>query len=225
MQNGNDTGQPPFAAFDVVVVAASAGGVQALLPFVQNLPTDFPIAVVVVLHLPPTSRHISCLPEILQRKTQLGVKWAEDREPLLSGNIYVAPQDRSTVIDAETGCLSVSPPKAFTTSLPAADPLFCSAAQRFGSRTLAVVLSGVLSDGAAGAAMIAQAGGRVLAQTASDAQFGDMPRAAMRRSRVGLAFASISLAQVIGNLVMVPGAAAWFGIGKAGVGAGLLRAS
>jgi two-component system, chemotaxis family, protein-glutamate methylesterase/glutaminase len=93
---------------------------------------------------------------------------------------------------------------------------------RFGSRTLAVVLSGLLSDGAAGAAMIADAGGRVLAQTASEAQFADMPRAAMRRSRVGLAFESISLAQVICNLVMVPGVAAWFGIGRAGVCARLL---
>ena len=82
---------------------------------------------------------------------------------------------------------------------------------------MAIVLSGVSSDGADGSAAIARAGGRVLTQTAAEAQFSDMPTAAMERSRVGLAFDSTSLARVITNLVMIPGAATWFAIGKAGV--------
>lgn len=108
----------------------------------------------------------------------------------------------------------VSSREKFGKHLPAADPLFSSAAQAFGNRSLAVVLSGVLSDGADGSAMIARAGGRVLAQSASEAQFWDMPSAAMKHSQVGLAFNSISLAQIIANLVMIPGVAAWFAIGK-----------
>lgn len=79
-----------------------------------------------------------------------------------------------------------------------------------------MVLSGALSDGAAGAATVARAGGRVLAQSASEALFADMPKAAMKRSQVGLTFDSIPLAHVIANLVMLPGVAAWFAIGKAG---------
>ena len=82
---------------------------------------------------------------------------------------------------------------------------------------MAVVLSGTLSDGAAGSGSIARGGGRVLAQIAEEALYSDMPIAAMKRSRVGLAFDSVSLAQVMINLVMAPGAATWFAIGKAGV--------
>ena len=205
-------------------MAASAGGIQALGSLLRNLPSGFSTPIVVVVHLPPASRYVSVLTTVLQLKTSLQVKWAEDGECLLPGTVYVAPQDRSTVIDPETGYLRVSSMEKFRRKVPAADPLFSSAAQAFGSRSLAVVLSGVLSDGAAGSAMIARAGGRVLAQSALEAQFPDMPNAAMRRSQVGLAFDSASLAHVVGNLVMIPGVAAWFAIGKAGVGARLLAA-
>lgn len=215
---------PPYAAFDVVVMAASAGGIQALIPLLQNLPTGFPAPIVVAVHLPPASRHESKLVSILRRDTWLDVKWAEDRERLLAGTIYVAPQDHSTIIDTETKCLLVSPVKETRERGPAADPLFFSAALAFKRRTLAVILSGVLSDGAAGASMIARAGGRVLAQSVSEAQFADMPKAAMKLSQVGLAFDSTSLAHVVSSLVMIPGVAEWFAIGRAGAGAQLLAA-
>ncbi len=211
-----------YAAFDVVLIAASAGGIEALLPLLANLPVAFPAPVVVVQHLPPVSRHVSRLAQVLQRHTHLKVKWAENRERLVPGRVYLAPQDRSTVFDEETGAFLIAGADGGKLERPTADPLFCSAAQVFGSRSLAVVLSGVLSDGADGAAAIALAGGRVLAQTAAEAQFKDMPLAAMQRSRVGLPFDSAALARVIGSLVMSPGAAAWFGIGKAGVGGRLI---
>jgi two-component system chemotaxis response regulator CheB len=207
----------PYAAFDVVVVAASAGGTGPLLRLLENLPSDFPCPIIVVVHLPPASKYVSQLPEILQRRTLLEVKWAENGECLLPGTVYVAPQDRSTLINTVTGRLLVSSTEELSKKTPTADSLFISAAQVFANRTLAVVLSGVLSDGAAGSAMVARAGGRVLAQSAEDAQFCDMPTAALKRSLVGLAFNSISLAHVIVSLVMTPGVAAWFAIGKARV--------
>jgi two-component system chemotaxis response regulator CheB len=209
----------PYAAFDIVVIAASAGGIPALIPFLENLPRSFPIPIIVVQHLPPASRYASKLDNVLRSRTALQVKWAEDGERPLPGTVYLAPQDRNTVLNTQTGCLTVTRAGDAKVARPIADPLFCSVAEIFGSRAMAVVLSGALSDGAAGSAAIACAGGRVLAQTASEAQFDDMPSAAMKRSRVGLPFDSISLACVIGNLVMIPGVAAWFGIGKAGVGA------
>ena len=211
-----------YGAFDVVVVAGSAGGIQAVVPLLQNLPRHFPTPIVLVLHLPPASKYVSRLAHVLQGKTSLEVKWAEDGECLLPGTVYVAPQDRSTAINTETGCLQVSSIQRCSRKLPAADPLFSSAAQAFGSRTLGVVLSGALSDGAAGCAMIARAGGRVLVQSPSEAQFRDMPIAAMKGSQVGFAFDSTPLAHVIASLVMSPGVAAWFAIGKAGVCAGPL---
>lgn len=215
-------GEHPYTAFDVVVVAASAGGIEALSSLLRTLPCGFSTPIVVVVHLPRTSMHVSRLANVLQRKTWLEVKWAEDGECLLPGKVYVAPQDRCTIVDPETGRLVVSSIQQSMMKVPAADPLFSSAAQAFGSRSLAVVLSGVLSDGAAGCAMIARAGGRVLAQSASEARFADMPIQAMRRSQVGLAFDSKTLAHVIASLVMNPGAAAWFAIGMTGVCAQLL---
>lgn len=211
-----------YAAFDIVVIAASAGGISALIPFVQTLPRTFPIPVVVVQHLPPASQYESKLDQVLRSKTALQVKWAEDGERPLPGTVYVAPQDRNTLFNTQTGCLMVSCPRDAKMAKPTADPLFRAAAETFGSRAMAVVLSGALSDGAEGSAAIARAGGRVFAQAAWEAQFDDMPSAAMKRSQVGLPFDSISLARVITNLVMIPGVAAWFGIGKAGVGAGLV---
>lgn len=212
-----DAGVPHYAAFDVVVIAASAGGIAALIPLLRNLPQSFPIPIIVVQHLPSASRHVSRLDQVLRLNTALQVKWAEDGEFPLPGTVYLAPQDRNTILSSKTGAFVVSGAASF--SKPAADPLFCSAVERFGSRVMAVVLSGMLSDGAEGAAAIARAGGRVLAQTSSEAEFDDMPNAAMKRSRVGLPFDSVSLARIVANLVMIPGVAAWFGIGKAGVGA------
>lgn len=207
-----------YAAFDVVVVAASAGGIQALAALMKNLPGDFPVPIVVAQHLPPASRYLSQLPAVLQRSTPLRVKWAEDAESLLPGTVYLAPQDRTTVFSPRTGRLLVSALPAHSSHNPAADPLFRSAAIAFQNRALAVVLSGVLRDGAEGSAAVSAAGGRVLAQLPSDAQFADMPRAAMNRSQVGFAFDTRALASMLIGLVMMPGVASWFGIGKAGVG-------
>ena len=222
MQSGSQPRKALHAAFDVVVIAASAGGIQALLPLLESLPFDFPTPIVVVIHLPPASRYVSQLEKVLQRRTDLHVKWAENQESLQSGTVYLSPQDRITVFDAKTGCLMVIGSENFRVAKPTADPLFESASEAFGSRAMAVVLSGILSDGAVGSASIARAGGRVLAQVSEEAQFADMPIAAMKRSRVGLAFDSVSLARVITNLVMTPGAATWFAIGKAGVCAQLI---
>lgn len=211
---GND-----YAAFDLIAVTASAGGVEALCSFLSALPAWLPAPVVVAQHLPASSVYVSRLAEILQRRTELRVKWAKDREWLFPGTVYLAPQDRCTSFDTETGLLRVTEKTGAERARPAADPLFRSAAKVYGSRTLAVVLSGALSDGAAGAAEIARAGGRVLAQASSEARFADMPRAAMRMSRVGLAFGAVALGRIVGSLVMAPGAAKWFAVGRARVGA------
>jgi two-component system, chemotaxis family, protein-glutamate methylesterase/glutaminase len=207
-----------YAAFDLIVVAASAGGVEALSVFLAGLPAYLPVPVIVVQHLPDKLLYASVLDHVLERKTFLRVKWAQDGECLSPGTVYIAPQNQHTVLHSETGLLHVTSDAGPDRIRPTADPLFRSAAQLFGSRVLAVVLSGALSDGAAGAAEIARAGGRVLAQASLEAQFPDMPLAAMQRSRVGLAFTANALAHIVGSLVMAPGAAKWFGVGKLGVG-------
>ncbi len=207
---------PEYAAFDLVVAAASAGGVAALGQFLSTLPRWFPIPLLVVQHLPSSSKYFSRLDAVLQRRTPLRVKWAEDGEPALPGTVYLAPQNRQILVDPETGALCFDD-EASRQRSPLADPLFCSAAHSFGSRVLGVVLSGALSDGAKGCEAIVRAGGRVLPQEIIGAEFPDMPRNAMLRSRVGLAFGPAALAHIVTGLTMAPGAAEWFGIGRAGV--------
>ena len=215
MRSSTQRGEGPYAAFDIVVIAASAGGIQALLPLLESLALDFPTPIVIAIHLPPISRYVSQLEKVLQRRTALQVKWAEDGGCLLPGTVYLSPQDRVTVPDAQTGRLMLTNAGKLRAATPIADPLFRSAGKIFGTRAMAVVLSGVASDGADGATAIARAGGRVLAQVPAEAQFPDMPTAAMKASGVGLAFDSVSLARVITNLVMIPSTATWFAIGKA----------
>ncbi len=205
--------EKPYAAFDVVVVAASAGGLRPLELFLSGLPFCFPSPVIVVLHLPSRLSFASRLVDVLQRKTKLQVKWAEDGELPRPGFVYLAPQDKLTVFDPYDGSLSTTGKPLNGRTKAAADPLFRSAARIFGQRTIGVVLSGALSDGAAGAWEIARIGGRVLAQSYCTAEYADMPRAAMMRARMGLAFDPCALAHVVVSFVMAPGAAEWFRVG------------
>lgn len=201
-----------YRGFELLVLAASAGGVTALELFLSALPSYLAIPVIVAQHLPRSKNYVSCLDMVLQRKTSLRVKWAENGEIPVAGTVYVAPQDKVTVVNAENGSIRTTTGDGKST--PLADPLFRSAAQHYGSRVLGVVLSGSLSDGARGAAEIVRAGGRLLVQSRGSALFGDMPRAALLKSGPALAFDPFALAHVVVSLVMAPGAAEWFRVGK-----------
>jgi two-component system chemotaxis response regulator CheB len=159
----------------VVGVAASAGGVEALQRLVEHLPADLDAALCVVLHIPSTGR--SLLAPILGRATKLTVVLATDGAPLRPGTVYVAPADHHLLIRADRIELSSGPKENGVR--PAADPMFRSLARSWGSAAVAVVLSGALDDGAAGALAVAQAGGRVLVQDPDDALVPSMPVSAL----------------------------------------------
>lgn len=199
----------PTAAFDVVAVTASAGGIPALKAVLATLPADFPAAIVVAQHLPPAARYRSSLDIVLQRATLLQVKWAEEGECLQPGVVFLSPQDRHLCFGDDV-ILHLSDGPKINGFRPAADPLFACVAAHFGARSIAVVLSGTLSDGARGAWDIARRGGRVLVQDYITAQFPDMPRAASQAAGADFTFAPVTLGHVLISLVMVPGAAEWF---------------
>jgi two-component system chemotaxis response regulator CheB len=166
-----DTLDPPADA--VLLVGGSAGSLEPLVHLVSTLPADLPAAVLVTQHIGEHAR--SRLPLILQRATALPVAAAADGEPLLAGHVYVAPPGRHLLVDAAGLRLSSGP--RVNRQRPSVDVMLATAASRFGPRTVAVVLSGVLDDGAVGAALVARAGGTVLTQ--ADADFASMPAAAL----------------------------------------------
>ena len=158
----------------MLVVGGSAGGIEALVELVAGLPADLPACVLVTVHIRGDVR--SSLPQILARAGALPAAHARHGEPLQRGRIYVAPPDFHLL--AAHGIAQLSSGPRVNGLRPAIDLMFASAARWSGSRVVAVVLSGVLDDGAVGSALVARAGGSVIVQDPGEALFASMPRAA-----------------------------------------------
>jgi two-component system, chemotaxis family, protein-glutamate methylesterase/glutaminase len=164
----------------VVAIGASAGGVESLRQLVRELPEDLPAAVLVVLHLSPTSR--SLLAPILERSGRLPASQATDHCELRNGRIYVAAPDNHLLIEDHEVRVVRGPSENGVR--PAVDPLFRSAAASFGSRTVGVLLSGSLDDGTAGMFEIKRRGGVTMVQDPKDALYPSMPASAIEHVAV-----------------------------------------
>lgn len=164
----------------MVVVGASAGGIEALQALVAGLPADFPAALCVVLHLHASSH--SSLPEILSRAGPLPAHHPHDGETIRPGCIYVAPPDHHLLVDGDT--LGVKKGPKESRFRPSVDALFRSAAHTRAPRVIGVVLSGVLDDGVSGLWHIKRVGGVAVVQAPEDAAFDPMPRHALEQVEV-----------------------------------------
>ncbi|MGE5540490.1 MAG: chemotaxis protein CheB [Gemmatimonas sp.] len=191
-----------MATFNVVVIAASAGGLDALEQIVAEIPRGFPAAVMVVLHTTPAAG--SAVPEILNGVGRLPAGLAEDGERLSPGRIYVAPPDRHMIVDGDKIRLALTPKEHFMR--PAADPLFRSAARSFGRRAIGIVLSGSGRDGAEGLAAIKAAGGTTIVQDPKDAPFSSMPLSALAVRLPDHCLPSRYIASLVERLVRPDGA-------------------
>ena len=161
---------------DLIVIGASAGGLDALQQLVRTLPADFPASILIVLHSSPHTR--SVVPQILSRAGKLKVSHPNDGEAFAHGHVYVAPPDFHMLI--ERNRLRVVKGPRENLHRPAIDPLFRSAAAANGPRAIGVVLSGMLDDGTSGLMMVRAAGGVALVQSPDTALFPDMPRNALK---------------------------------------------
>jgi two-component system, chemotaxis family, protein-glutamate methylesterase/glutaminase len=162
---------------DIVVVGASAGGVQALRLVVQGLPRDFAASVLVVVHIPPTGDSI--LPALLTKAGALTATHARNGERLERRRVYVAPPDHHLLVQPHKR-LAVSRRGPRENGFrPAIDPLFRTAARSHGPRVIGVVLTGALDDGTLGLAHIKENGGVAIVQDPIEAVFPSMPRSAI----------------------------------------------
>jgi two-component system, chemotaxis family, protein-glutamate methylesterase/glutaminase len=183
---------------DVVVIGASAGGVQALQKLVGGLPKDFPAAIFIVLHVWAGAK--TYLAEILQRAGQLPAVEAENGMAIERGRIYTAPSDAHLLL--ELGRISVVRGPKENRARPAINPLFRSAASTYLNRVIGIILSGTLDDGAAGLWAIKQCGGVAVVQ--SDAEFTEMPRTAAENVEVDYQLPLSEIAGCLNRVVHEP---------------------
>ena len=161
----------------ILALAASTGGPNALTEVISGLPGDFALPVVVTQHMPPI--FTTMFAQRLAREGRLPCSEARDGETLEPGHVYVAPGDHHLTIRLEgvtrtpVACVTQGPPENHCR--PAADPMFRSAAQAFGSGVLGVVLTGMGEDGCRGARAIVDAGGRVVVQDEATSVVWGMP--------------------------------------------------
>lgn len=164
-------------SFDVIAIAASAGGLVAIRQVLGALPADLAAAIVIVQHLDP--KHPSMLASILARRTALTVKEAQEGDVLSPGGVFIAPPNRHLLVNGD-GTLSLTQTELVHFVRPSADLLFESVAASFQTHAIAVVLSGTGTDGVMGVQAIKKMGGVVIVQDKESSEFAGMPTAAQR---------------------------------------------
>jgi two-component system, chemotaxis family, CheB/CheR fusion protein len=187
---------PPFL---VAAVGASAGGLEAFSKLLGHLPRDAKLAIVLVQHMSRTQP--SMLPDILARRTALRVVLATDGHEVELGHVYVIPPDtHMTVID---GHLRVRPRPEGYWSVQV-NALFSSVAEYYRKKSVGVILSGALSDGADGFRAIRSAGGTTIAQLPEEAQTESMPRAAIATGDVDMILPAEEIGEELMRLAELP---------------------
>lgn len=164
--------------FDLIVVGASWGGLDALTVLVRGLHPDFAVPVVIVQHRGPDAQ--SLLSDLLQQWTGRKVLEPEDKDPIEPGHIYVAPANYHLLVEAG-GHLSLTTEAPVRYSRPSIDVMFGSAAHAYGKRLIGVVLTGANEDGSRGLQCVHDYGGYSVVQDPATAEVATMPAAALRR--------------------------------------------
>ena len=163
---------------DIVAIGTSAGGVEALLFLATRFAPDFPATILITIHL--ATEAPSSLDQILSQAGPLPAAFAAGGQTLRAGYIFIAPPGRHLLVESDRLVLGSGPHE--NNARPAIDPMLRSAAVCCGPRTIGVVLTGTLGDGASGLRAVTQCGGISVVQDPEDAAFSEMPLMALNRS-------------------------------------------
>ncbi len=185
---------------DVIVMGASAGGIEALSAIVAGLPADLPASVFVVQHA--DASFASRLPEILARRCPLPVRHALHGEPIERGKVYVAPSDNHLML--RPGYLHVARGPKENGHRPSVDALFRTASTSYGPRVIGVVLTGYLDCGTAGLLSVKARGGVAVVQDPREAFAPDMPSSAIRHVEVDHVAPLHDIAPLLSKLARQP---------------------
>jgi len=182
--------------FDLIVVGVSWGGLDALTTMVRGLPPGFDVPVVIVQHRGPDAE--SFLSDLLQQWTERKIGEPEDKEPIRTGHIYIAPANYHLLVEEGHFSLSTEAPVRY--SRPSIDVMFGSACYAYGERLIGVVLTGANEDGSRGLQCVHEYGGYCVVQDPATAEIATMPAAALRRVPTA---AMIPLAGIANHIVDV----------------------
>jgi two-component system, chemotaxis family, protein-glutamate methylesterase/glutaminase len=167
--------------YEAVVIGVSAGGLAALTRLLGVLPVNYPVPIVVVQHRSRDERFL--LEEVLQTKCRIRIRQVEEKEAMKAGSVYFAPPDYHLLIEADHS-FSLSYDAPVNYSRPSIDVLFETAAQVFGPKLAAIILTGANADGSRGIKMVRKNGGTTIAQEPATAEYPDMPQAAINTGYV-----------------------------------------
>jgi two-component system chemotaxis response regulator CheB len=167
--------------YEAIVIGTSAGGLYAVSEILEKLPPDYHLPLIIVQHR--VKDHRDLLEEVLQTRSRVRVKQADEKEPILRGVVYTAPPDYHLLVEHDR-TFSLSADKQVRYSRPSIDVLFESAAIVFKKTLVGIILTGANNDGAAGIAAIAKYGGLTIAQDPAEAQYPYMPQAAVKTNQI-----------------------------------------
>jgi two-component system chemotaxis response regulator CheB len=182
-----------MAKRDIFVVGGSAGSGAVLKTLLRGLPPTFPGAILITTHVP--SNQPGYLADLLARNSSIPVRPAVHGQPIEAGCATVATPDRHLLVVNGVVHLGAGPRENMVR--PAIDPMFRSAALTYGPRSVGVVLTGMMNDGAAGLAAIKRMGGTAIVQHPLDAQADQMPRAALEAVEADHTARAADLADVL----------------------------
>ena len=171
-----------MSTLELVAVGTSRGGVNALTALLAQLPAALPVPIVIVQHR-AASPDAALLSQLLQDHTALAVVEADDKMPMTAGTVYLAPPDYHLLVEAP-GLLALSTDAPVRSARPSIDVLFESAADAYGCRLLAVLLTGASADGADGLAAVKARGGRAIVEDPETAECRTMPAAGLAATAV-----------------------------------------